>query len=356
VSQAADALARRREAGEGAEEAPAVEVDDNSAAPRARDGAPARAPAEAAAQADTESALEEHDAAPDDDQPSGETSETDEPTDLPPIDPPPSWTKDEKARFKALPRATQEYIAERERARDAELRRGQNDVAEERKALAAEREAALALRRHYEHALPQMLDAIEAQAAGEFADVKTHDDVRRLAEQDPARFAKYQAAHMHIAAVAQEARAAEQRQLQDVAARFNAWAGEQDARFVAQFRELADAEKGQQARASITHYLTEVAGVPREQLPELWNMPVFRDARMQRIVYDAARFHAAREKAKSAVSTPKPPVQRPGTASAKATPSEATIKALEHKLANATSTREQIAAAAALRAAKRAAT
>lgn len=219
--------------------------------------------------------------------------------------------------------------------------------------LATEQEAALALRQHYEQLLPQVLHTLQAQADGEFGDIRTHEDVRRLAEQDPARFAKFQAAHIQFAAVAHEARAAEERQLHATAAKFQAWAGEQDEKFAAQFRELADTEKSRQARTSIDHYLTEVVGVPREQLPELRSVPIFRDARMQRIVYDAARFHAAQEKAKSALAAPKPPVQRPGTA--KATSREATIQALEQKLASATSTREQIAAAAALRAAKRAA-
>jgi len=343
--QAVGALARRRHGDEAAGETTAADQPQHDAGPQR----------EAAARATTESAPTEPDAAPDGDQPSGETHATDEPAEAPPIDPPASWTKDEKERFKALPRDTQEYVAERERARDAEIRRGQNEVAEQRKVLAAEQQVAHAARQYYERALPDLLQTLQLQSAGEFADVRTHDDVRRLAEQDPSRFVRFQAAQMQIAQITQEAQAIQQRNLHEAALRLTAWAGEQDARFLAQFRELTEADKGAGARATMARYLTEVAGVPPGELAELWNLPLFRDARMQRVVYDAARFHAAHEKAKSATAAPKPPVQRPGTAPAKATSQDATIKALEQKLASATTTREQIAAAAALRAAKRAA-
>jgi hypothetical protein len=40
---------------------------------------------------------------------------------LPPIEPPRSWTKDEKERFQTLPRETQAYLAEREQERDREI-------------------------------------------------------------------------------------------------------------------------------------------------------------------------------------------------------------------------------------------
>jgi hypothetical protein len=53
---------------------------------------------------------------------------------LPPIDPPRSWTKAEKERFQSLPRETQEYLHTREQEREREFRRGQNEAAEQRKA------------------------------------------------------------------------------------------------------------------------------------------------------------------------------------------------------------------------------
>jgi hypothetical protein len=69
---------------------------------------------------------------------------------LPPIEPPRSWTKAEKERFQSLPRETQEYLHTREQERDTAFRRSQNEIAEQRKAAKAEREAAEKVRQQYE--------------------------------------------------------------------------------------------------------------------------------------------------------------------------------------------------------------
>jgi hypothetical protein len=61
----------------------------------------------------------------------------------PAIDPPVSWKAEEKERFKTLPRATQKYLAERERERDTFVSRTQQEAAEHRKAVDAERSARL---------------------------------------------------------------------------------------------------------------------------------------------------------------------------------------------------------------------
>jgi hypothetical protein len=53
------------------------------------------------------------------------------------IDPPNSWPKAEKERFKALPYDLQLYMVEREMQRDREVRRIQNDLAKTRQQLTA---------------------------------------------------------------------------------------------------------------------------------------------------------------------------------------------------------------------------
>jgi len=52
---------------------------------------------------------------------------------------------------------------------------------------------------------------------------------------------------------------------------------------------------------------------------------LFRDAMWQRVTYDAYRFHAAQQAAKSAVAAPKPQVQRPGTTPQKGASAQAEI-------------------------------
>ncbi len=74
----------------------------------------------------------------------GEATETSETTEEPAtqaIEPPNSWDADAKERFKALPRADQEYLAKRESERDRGLSKTQQETAEARKAIEAERQA-----------------------------------------------------------------------------------------------------------------------------------------------------------------------------------------------------------------------
>lgn len=59
----------------------------------------------------------------------GEQDEKPEEEDLPAIDPPVSWTADQKEKFLTLPRDTQEYIAERERQREKHFHQTQQKYA-----------------------------------------------------------------------------------------------------------------------------------------------------------------------------------------------------------------------------------
>jgi hypothetical protein len=57
---------------------------------------------------------------------------------LPSIEPPRSWTKEQKVQFSEFPRAAQEVIAAREKDRETTLRRGQNEIAEMKRRLQAD--------------------------------------------------------------------------------------------------------------------------------------------------------------------------------------------------------------------------
>ena len=63
--------------------------------------------------------------------PPGETERADPAaSELPPIEPPRSWTKEDKDLFTSLPRDTQQRIAERERSREGDFSRRQQEAAE----------------------------------------------------------------------------------------------------------------------------------------------------------------------------------------------------------------------------------
>jgi hypothetical protein len=98
---------------------------------------------------------------------------------------------------------------------------------------------------------------------------------------------------------------------QDEQERFKTWSKEQDDKFSKRFPEFNDPEKGPKVRASVTSYLTKEVGVPEDVLPKLWNNPLFRDEMFQRVIYEASRFHAAQQRAKSAVAAPKPAPSAP---------------------------------------------
>jgi hypothetical protein len=350
LRDAARSLGSRREKGNAAAEPEAQPGDRPTEQPRVNGRfASAAAPDESAP--DTG-----EDAAADVNQPPGEAEQGDDPAEQPSIDPPRSWTKEEKEAFKLLPPEYQQTVAERERKREADIRRGQDEVANQTKALTAKEQAAEQARQQYEAAAQNALHILQQQQAAEFGDIRTQADVERLATDDPFRFAQWQARQMRIHAQAQEVEHLNQQRQEKEQKTFETWSKEQDDKFSGQFKEFNDPEAGPKARQSVQSYLTKEVGVPEDVLPKLWNNPLFRDAMFQRVIYDASRFHAAQQKAKAAVPVKVPPVQRPGAAPAKGEQGQADIKALETKLSKATTVRDQIAAAAALRAAKRVAT
>jgi hypothetical protein len=330
ASEAAAMLTSRRE--NPAAEPPARE---RAPAPRASDeedddSAPAKAPAESE---DTE-------------------AQPDPEIDTPSVEPPRSWTKEDKEAFKALPPDIQQRIAERERAREVEVRRGQNETAEARKAAQAEHQRLEQARTQYERALPALLDTLQQQQQGEFSDIKSWDDVTRLAEEDPFRFAKFQANQARIQDVQRrmsEAQTRQQREAQDSFARF---ADEQDRLFLEKAPEFADAKTAEKARTEAAKFLTETVGFEQSELAAMWNGEKglsLRDARAQSLVRDAMKWRSAQTAAKAAAAKPVPPVQKPGVASSPRDAASSNIQALERNLERTGSLRD----AAALLAARR---
>jgi hypothetical protein len=280
----------------------------------------------------------------------GETQEID-PAEQPPIELPKSWAKDKAEQWARLDRETQEYLANYDKTTSTEVRKAQNEAAEVRKSIETKEQAAEQARQRYEQAAQQTLQVLQQQQAAEFADIRTHADVQKLATDDPFRFAQWQARQMQIQAHAQEVEGLNRQREQEAKTKFDTWSKEQDAQFSKLYPEFDDPDKGQKAREGVKAYLKTV-GVPEDTLPKLWNEPFFRDAMFQRVVYDASRFHAAQEKAKNAVQAEKPPVQRPGSPATKGQSYQAEIEAAQARLKNATGI-AAIRAATELQAARR---
>jgi len=291
------------------------------------------APEKAAAEPEK---AEEADAAPAEEatseQPTEDQAEPE--AELPPIEPPRSWTKEEKDEFKTYPRQAQEIIARREQDRESALRKGQNETAEQRKALEAERSKVEQARQQYEAALPQLLQTLQEQQQGEFADIKTMADVERLAREDWPRYALWDAQQKKIASVQQELNSAQQRQAEEFRSKWSEFASKEDAAFLEKAPEMADKAKATKiADASVA--LLKDLGFTEPDLAKLWNGEAsvsLRDHRVQLLIRDAARYRDAQAAAKKAVVKPVPPVQRPGTSQQRASDRDVQVKNLEQKL------------------------
>ena len=310
---------------------------------------------EQAAPVQQESPAQAEDAAPPQEAP-GETQEA-EPESIPPIEPPRSWTKDAKERWQTLPRETQEYLAEREQERDREVRRSQNDTAEKLKGLTAKEQAVEQARQQYEAALPLLMQNLQSVMAGEFSDLKSMDDVQRMATEDWPRYIRWDAAQKRLAAVQQEMQVSQQRQQTETQQKFAEFSKEQDRLFVEKVPDMADEKKAAELQKAAIASLKS-AGFAEDELAGAWqgavNVP-FRDHRVQLMIHKAALWDQAQAKAKTITTNakPVPQVQRPGAKRVTGADNAAEVQRLEAQLDSGKLTvRQQLEVAAQLRSMK----
>jgi hypothetical protein len=279
-------------------------------------GALRRQPAESAEPApadDNEIPAQAENAAPPEEAP-GEAPEAIEPAAEPPIEPPRSWTKEAKEQWQSLPRNTQEYLAQREQERDRELRQRQNEAADKLKGLTAKEQAAEQARQQYEAALPTLMQTLQDAQAGTFSDIRTVDDVTKLAAEDPFRYLQWQAHQTKMQAVQAEMRNAQERQSQE---RQNKWAEEvreYDRQFVESLT-AADKAKYEDFKKEAPSFL-EAKGFKQQELAEYAAgkpLSIYHPA-VQSLILDGLKYQAAQKAKATVTEKPVPPVQRPGAA------------------------------------------
>jgi len=244
----------------------------------------------------------------------GETQEGD-PAELPPLALPRSWTKDQTEHWAKLDRATQEFLLEHDRKASAEVRRSQNEAAEKLKGVSTKEQQLEQARQQYEAALPALLQTLQRTQMGEFADVKTHADLERLAAEDPARYLRWDAAQKKIAAVARDVQVAQERNAHKAHAEFAEFAKSEDEKFLLAAPEFADKDKAAKLQGAAIDALKDL-GFSEDELGNLWNGQErlsLRDHRVQLLIRDGVKYREAQAAAKQAVAKPLPPVQRPGT-------------------------------------------
>ena len=286
--------------------------------------------------------------------PPGEIASADRQAEPAPIEPPRSWTKEDKELFTSLPRATQERIAERERSREGDFSRRQQEATEQRKALEAERKQAEQTRQQYESALPTLLAQLQQQQAGEFADIKTFDDLQRLATSNPFRYGQWQVHQFRIAAMTEDLAAAQQRQRNEQRQQFIAFAKRQDELLTEKIPDMADKVNAAKMQNTALTMLKAI-GFTEKELNDSFNgrlhLPI-RDHRLQLLVHDAILWRDAQEKAKAAAAKSVPPVQRPGVSQPRGAARDAQIQNLTKRLETSGSLKDAAALLRARRAAR----
>ena len=259
------------------------------------------------------------------DQPAGEPAA---------IEPPRSWSNEDKQWFAALPPETQEVLARRENERDTALRRGQNEVATQRQSFAAQQQQMVAMREQYEKIMPALQAALMQQQQGQFGDIKTMADVENLARTDWQRYALWDAHQKKVSAVQAEIGAIQQRQQAEYSQRWNEFASAEDQKFLAKAPEMNNpAEASRIANASLS-YLRGLE-FSDENLSDLWAGRAsfsLRDARVQLLVRDAALYRQAKASVPARKSTPVPKVQRPGSPAERVPDADASLTALDNRL------------------------
>lgn len=287
--------------------------------------------------------------------PPGEIERADPAANLPPIEPPRSWTKEDKELFASVPRATQERLAERERSRDSDSSRRQQQATEQVKALETEHRQAEQTRQHYEAAMPRLLTELQQQQPGDFSDIKTVQDLEQLAATDPSRFGRWQVQQIRIAAVAQELQATQQRLENEQWNRFVEYAKQQDRLLEEKLPELADKAKVAKVQDAALELL-KGHGFSEKELVDSYNGKLglhLRDHRLQLIVHDAMQWRDAQAKAKAASTAQLPPVQRPGVSQPRGAVHEAQIQNLAKRFETSGSLKDAAALLRARRAARR---
>jgi len=272
-----------------------------------------------------------------------------------PLDLPRSWAKDRADSWAKLDRDTQQYLLDHDSKASTEVRRTQNETAEQRKALDAERQQLEQVRGQYEQALPLFLQSLQEQQQGQFADIKTMADVERMARDDWPRYALWDAHQKKVAAVNAELQASQQRQQQEYQSQWSKFAQEQDAKFAEAVPEMKDPAKATKLGNSGKELLNDL-GFTQSELDKLWsgeNSVSLRDARIQRLIVDAIRYREAKAAVPKAVAKTVPHVQRPGSPALHARDTDTAIAARDKAFNNKPDWRNAAELLIAQRAAKR---
>ncbi len=190
------------------------------------------------------------------------------------------------------------------------------------------------MRQQYEQILPALAQQLAQQQQGEFADIKTQQDIDNLARNDWQRFAMWQAHQMKVQGLNQQIQANYQVQ-QQYTQKWNQFAQNEDNLFAQQATEMSDPVQAKEIASKAVDLLRDT-GFSDDDLNQLWSGQAsvsLRDHRMQLIIRDAARYRAAIAgvPAKKA-ALPASRTLRPGTPQERASDAQVNLDSLTKNL------------------------
>lgn len=211
------------------------------------------------------------------------------------IDPPVSWSKEDREVFAKLDPDAQRVIAQREKAREAEINRRLQETAANEKRL-AEVQAA------FEQERLQLYEALTARLP------QPPDDA--LIDDDPVEYMRQQAQYNREIAEYQQLATKRQQEAQRLASeqqRIQAEEMRAEAqRLTELIPDIADPVKGPQLKADIVRFATD-SGIPQDALATA-------SATEIHILHKAMKWDAAQKAALAAKAKPVPKVSTPGSA------------------------------------------
>lgn len=308
-----------------------------------RDDTNSTAGADDTATAETKSAVEAGAAPPN--EATGETQEAD-PAEKPSLKLPRSWASEQTEHWAKLDPATQEFLLEQDRKASDAVRKSQNEAAEERKAIQAAREQADKVRQEYEAKLPALMQALHDTSP--FADIRTMDDVIKMAAEDPFRKIQWDAYQQKMIATHTELQQAEQRKTAEQADHWTKFQNEETAKVMERYPELKDPDKSKQFQTAAVE-LFRNAGFADSDLNAIAKgekLSPFH-AGLQDIIMKAVKYEQLQKAPPKAIAKPVPAVQRPGVAQPKGAAADVNIQALSQRLNQTGSIKDAMALRAA---------
>ncbi len=264
-------------------------------------------------------------------------TQADDPAEAPPINPPRSWTNEEKEAFKAYPRDAQERISAQVARQEAAFLRSQNEAAEVRKAAEAELTQAKQARQQYEAKQAAYTQTLEEALQNEFSDIKSMNDVRKMQLEDPFRFQGWQLRQMELSSAQSEKQALEQSKAQEQQTKRASYEAEQNKLLVELVPEMADPNKAIDLRQRAVKMLNEDLGLSNDTLGRWMQSDagheILSNAGIQKLIADGLKYREIKS-APKAVPQGLPPVQRPGASKVVSNGNAGKIQALEKQLNN----------------------